>query len=81
VRLFKSPHPSLLKEAAEPEFHPFFPVMRLSNVHPRAVTHERKFPLIFHRFPTKKPIKRGGLIRLEEIGRGGEVGLEQRSCP
>ena len=26
------------------------------------------------KFPTQKPIKRGGLIRLEGIGRGGEVG-------
>ena len=35
----------------------------------------KEFPLYTpEKFPTQKPIKRGGLIRLEEIGRGGEVG-------
>ena len=47
-----------------------------SNLLNTAVFHLwKEFPLFTpEKFPTQKPIKRGGLIRLEEIGRGGEVG-------
>ena len=39
-----------------------------------AVFHEKSSLYTLLKFPIQKPIKRGGLIWLEEIGRGGEVG-------
>ena len=53
-----------------------------SNLLNSAVFHLwKEFPLFTpEKFPTQKPIKRGGLIRLEEIGRGGEAGWSSEAA-